>query len=146
MNKMISSGQQGVEMRQSQDLVLEERFTISYLFLYKWTTCIVNFLVFLFCFFFFSCYSFLLSSFPSSPSSLFPYSFLPSIVSFWLRPQFWQEIKTALLRKEANKLPPPQMLLETSWINEKHINLKKKKKEGACKSNENRFWSSLWLK
>lgn len=32
---MISSGQQGVEMRQSQDLVLEERFTISYLFLYK---------------------------------------------------------------------------------------------------------------
>lgn len=32
---MISSGQQGVEMRQSQDLVLEERFTVSYLFLYK---------------------------------------------------------------------------------------------------------------
>lgn len=32
---MVSSGQQGVEMRQSQDLVLEERFTISYLFLYK---------------------------------------------------------------------------------------------------------------
>lgn len=43
---------------------------------------------------------------------------------FWLRPLLQQEIKIILLRKEANEFPLPQMPLDTSWIKEKHINIK----------------------
>lgn len=79
--------------------------------------------MFLFAFFVFSSFLSSPSSLhPSLPPILFPYSLLLSNIGFWLRPQLQQEIKAALLRKEANKSSPPQMSLETSWINEKHIN------------------------
>lgn len=58
---------------------------------------------------------------PPSPSPL-PRHFLGCF--FWLRPLLQQEIKIILLRKEANEFPLPQTPLETSWIKEKHINIK----------------------